>query len=133
MLNLARERLPEHRWIHDRIERVDFEESFDAAICWDVLFHLPRGRFEPVIRKLHGWLNPGARLMVSSGGVVDEEGDGFTDTMFGHEFFYDSLPPERMVSVIEAAGFTVLLAEMCEPPDGGRGRGKWATIASRGA
>lgn len=130
MLALARERLPEHRWIHELIERVDFTESFDAALCWDALFHLPRFHFEPVIRNLHRWLNPGARLMVSSGGVVEEE-SGFTDTMFGHEFYYDSLPPEQMVSVIEKAGFAVLLAEMCDPPDGGRNRGKWATVASK--
>jgi hypothetical protein len=68
--------------------------------------------------------------MVSSGGVVDE-GEGFTDTMFGQEFYYDSLPPEEMVSLIENSGFGVLRAEMCNLPDGGRDRGKWATVAFR--
>lgn len=131
LLSLARERLPKHRWIHDRIELVDFDESFDAAICWDALFHLPRISFEPVIRNLHRWLMPGARLMVSSGGVVAEDGAGFTDTMFGQEFYYDSLPPEQMVSMIEKSGFTVLKAEMCDLPDGGRNRGKWATVAAK--
>ena len=69
--------------------------------------------------------------MVSSGGVVDEDGEGFTDTMFDHEFFYDSLSPTRMVAVIEEAGFEIVLAEMCDLPDGGRGKGKWATVAAK--
>jgi SAM-dependent methyltransferase len=130
MLALARARFPEHRWIHEWIENVEFSELFDAAICWDALFHLPRVQFAPVIRNLSRWLKPGARLMVSSGGVVDE-GEGFTDTMFGQEFYYDSLPPGEMVSLIENSGFGVLKAEMCNLPDGGRDRGKWATVAFR--
>jgi SAM-dependent methyltransferase len=133
MLNFARKLLPAHRWIHARIENVEFEETFDAVVCWDSLFHLPRRHFAPVIRNIHRWLAPGGRLMVSSGCLVDESGDGFTDTMFGHEFFYDSLPPARMVALIEDTGFDILLAEMCNLPDGVRDKGKWAVVASRNA
>lgn len=131
MLALARKKLPAHRWIHALIEQVDFDETFAAVVCWDSLFHLPRHHHEPVIRKIHRWLVPGGRLMVSSGGLVDENGAGFTDTMFDHEFFYDSLPPDRMVAAIEAAGFDILVAEMCNPPSGERDKGKWATVASK--
>lgn len=133
MLAIARKRFPEHRWIHDLIERVEIDETFDAIVCWDCLFHLPRHYFRPVISRIHRWLVPGGRLMVSSGGVAEDDGRGFTDTMFGHEFFYDSLPPGQMVAVIEKTGFDILIAEMCEQPDGGCNRGKWATIASRRA
>jgi len=133
MLAFAREKLPNHRWIHDLIERVEFHETFAAVVCWDALFHLPRRHFEPVILKIHGWLATGGRLMVSSGGSSDVLGEGFTDTMFGHQFFYDSLPPGQMVAAVKKAGFDILLAEMCDQPDGGRNKGKWATIASRRA
>ena len=131
MLALAQAQLPGHRWIHALIEQVEFDEKFDAVVCWDALFHLPRRHFEPVIRKIHRWLVPGGRFMVSSGGVVDATQEGFTDCMFGHEFYYDSLPPELMTSVIEQAGFEILLSEMCDPPDGGRDKGKWATVAAK--
>jgi cyclopropane fatty-acyl-phospholipid synthase-like methyltransferase len=133
MLAFAREQLPEHRWIHARIEEVELDETFDAVVSWDALFHLPRRHHEPVIRKIHRWLVPGGRLMVSSGGVVDEDGEGFTDTMFDHEFYYDSLSPRQMVGVMEEVGFEIVLAEMCDLPDGGRGRGKWATVAAKQA
>ncbi|MBN4081159.1 class I SAM-dependent methyltransferase [Caldithrix abyssi] len=133
MLEVARKRHPEQRWVHDFIERVEFDETFDAVVCWDSLFHLPRDQFQPVIRKIHRWLKPGGRTMVSTGGVVQEDGNGFTDTMFGYEFFYDSLPPHQMVALIERAGFDILVAEMCDQSDGARNKGKWATVASRKA
>jgi cyclopropane fatty-acyl-phospholipid synthase-like methyltransferase len=133
MLEIARKRHPEQRWVHDLMERVEFDEKFNAVVCWDSLFHLPRHQFKLVIRKIHRWLEPGGRMMVSSGGVVEDDGNGFTDTMFGHEFFYDSLPPDQMVALIEETGFDILVAEMCDQPNGSRNKGKWATIASRRA
>lgn len=129
MLAAARQRLPDERWIHGRIEDVEFDESFDAVLCWDALFHVPRARWDAVIRKIHRWLKPGGRLMLSSGGLVDPDGDGFTDTMFGHEFYYDSLTPEALTSLLDDVGFDVILAEMPDQPTGGRNRGKRATIA----
>ena len=131
MLAIARKRLPAHRWVHALIEEVEFDELFAAAVCWDALFHLPARHFAPVIRKLHRWLAPGGRLLVSSGGSAEEDGGGFVDTMYGHEFSYDSLSPGRMVEAIEAVGFEVVRAEMCDLPDGARNRGKWATLASK--
>jgi hypothetical protein len=50
--------------------------------------------------------------MVSSGGLVDDNGPGFTDTMFGHEFFYDNLSPHRMVTMIEEIGFDIILGRL---------------------
>ncbi|MFN0302931.1 MAG: class I SAM-dependent methyltransferase [Burkholderiales bacterium] len=132
MLALARERLPEHRWIHAYMEAVQFDEVFDAVVCWDSLFHVPRLQSATVIQNIHHWLKPAGRVMVSSGGIVDGQ-DGFTDTMFGHEFYYDSLPPEDVARLMEEIGFDLVVSEMCDQPDGGRNRGKWATIGARRA
>jgi ubiquinone/menaquinone biosynthesis C-methylase UbiE len=133
MLALARERLPGHRWIHDLIERVEFTETFSGAICWDSLFHLPRRDYQPVLTKIHRWLAPGGRVMVSSGGEHDATRNpaGFTDTMYGHQFYYDSPTPAQMVATMEDVGFKILVAEMCDPPDGARNKGKWATVAAK--
>jgi cyclopropane fatty-acyl-phospholipid synthase-like methyltransferase len=131
MLARARERLPGHRWIHGKMEAVNLDERFDAIVCWDALFHVPRDRWAGVLAKVHAWLRPGGRLMLSSGGVVEPDGHGFTDTMFGHEFYYDSLPPGELLTLLADLGFDIVLAEMCDLPDGGRNRGKWATIAER--
>lgn len=133
MLTIARETLSEHRWIHAKMEEIEFTESFHAVVCWDALFHLPRRFYQPIIEKIHRWLVPGGRFMVSSGVLVDGHPDGFTDTMFGHEFYYGSLSPDEMVAAVEATGFQILLAEICTPPDNASDKGKWATIAEKPA
>jgi hypothetical protein len=51
--------------------------------------------------------------------------------MFDRVFYYDSLPPETLVQLLEDIGFRLVLSEMCELPDGARNKGKLATIASR--
>jgi SAM-dependent methyltransferase len=130
MLARFRQRLPDHRWIHGRIEHIELDEVFDAVICWDSLFHLPRQHWPGVLRKIYAWLKPCGTLLLSSGGVV--EGDyGFSDVMFDRVFYYDSLPPETLVQLLEDIGFRLVLSEMCELPDGARNKGKLATIASR--
>lgn len=130
MLDEARRRLPGHRWIHSLIQEFDIDEEFDLVICWDSLFHVRREEWEPILSRVARWLKPGGRLMMSSGGIVPDDG-GFTDTMFGYEFYYDSLPPDRLLELLQEIGFRIILGEMCDPPDGGRNRGKWATIAVR--
>lgn len=132
MLAMAAKTLPDQQWIRARMQDVAFEAaSFDAVVCWDALFHLPRTEHIEVIDNISRWLAADGWLMVSSGGVVGER--GFTDTMFDHEFFYDSLPPRQMEAAIVDAGFQLLISEMCNQPDGGRDRGKWAIVAQKAA
>lgn len=132
MLALARARLPSHRWVHDLMQQVEFEPgTFAAVVCWDSLFHLPRAHYGPIIRRIHHWLVPGGRFMISSGGQVDDSQEGFTDTMFGHDFYYDSPPPGELVALVESIGFDILRAELCDAPDGDRNKGKWATVAEK--
>jgi hypothetical protein len=38
-----------------------------------------------------------------------------------------------MVAMVEHTGYEIVLAEMCDEPDGARNKDKWATIASRKA
>ena len=131
MLDIARRQFPQQHWIHAFMENVDFDENFDAVICWDSLFHLPRQNYGPVLCKIHGWLVPGGRMMVSSGGNVDDSGEGFVDIMFGHEFFYDSPPPDQMTALVIEAGFEILRSEMSSAPDGRRDKGKWAIVSEK--
>lgn len=131
MLARAQEQLPNEEWICARMQEIEFDRLFDAVVCWDSLFHLDRKEHAPVLKKIHRWLRPGGRLLVSSGGQVDEAQHSFTDRMFGQEFFYDSFSPEQMLTLLREIGFDILLAEMCNLPDGGRDKGKWATIAAR--
>ena len=128
LLALARERFREGRWIEARLEDYEPAERFDAVVCWDALFHLPREVHEGILARAAGCLDPGGRLAITVGG---SENPAFTDTMFGETFFYDSHPPERVLEILDALGFDRLVAEFLNPPTPGRDKGRFAIVAAK--
>ena len=130
LLSIARERFPEGEWIHSRIEDFAFDGRYHGAICWDSLFHIERVHHEGILASIHGCLAPGARLMLTAGGSANP---AFTDTMFGHEFFYDSHPPERVREILREIGFELLIDEFMNQPTSGRDKGRIAIVARKTA
>lgn len=130
LLRLARQRLPEQRWVLSRLEDYPFGETLDAALCWDALFHIPRQRHAAILARLAAALRPGGRLLLSVGGSVHP---AFTDTMYGREFFYDSHPPEDSEALLRGLGLAVELGEYLNrpDPDGGRDKGRYAILARK--
>jgi SAM-dependent methyltransferase len=124
MLAIARRIVPTARLVQERLEEIDFAETFAAAVAWDSLFHVDREHHAAIYAKLARWLAPGGRLLLSSGGTEDP---GFTDRMHGETFFYSSWRPERVIELLEAAGFAVELCEVDQP----MGRGHVAIVARR--
>lgn len=53
----------------------------------------------------------------------------FTDTMFGETFFYDSFPPDKVLSMLAELGFKPLIAEFMNEPTSGRDKGRYAIVA----
>lgn len=128
MLAKARERLPAEVWIRGEMDAVELEQKFAAVLCWDALFHLERARHRAVLNVAWRALEPGGRRLFSTGGSANPP---FTDTMWGHEFFYDAHPPETIIALVEELGFRVLAAETVDSPRGGREKGKLAILAER--
>ncbi len=126
LLRLARQRFPAQRWIAAALETSPLPAGCDAALCWDVLFHIERRWHEPILRRLHAALVPGARLMLTVGGSAQPP---FTDTMFGREFFYDSHPPDTAVALLQALGYRIRRGEFLSRPTGGRDKGRFAVVA----
>ena len=127
LLALARQRFPEGRWLQAQMEMFEPDEVYDGAIIWDSLFHIPRERHEPILQKVIRSSRPGAKLMLTVGG---SDHPAFTDTMYGHPFFYDSLTPEQTVSVLENLGTVIEHAEFINPPTQGRDKGRYGIVAS---
>jgi hypothetical protein len=71
----------------------------------------------------------GGRFMLSTGGSAHPP---FTDTRFGHPFFYDSDPPATALEMVAAAGFRILVGEFTSLPTSGPDKGKFAIVAERG-
>lgn len=128
LLNIARARYPEATWINARIETFAPASAFDAILCWDSLFHIERERHAALFQRFAALLPPGGRLMTTLGGSAHPP---FTDTMYGRTFFYDSHPPEPALALLDAAGFTPVIAEFMNPPTAGRDKGRYAVVARR--
>jgi SAM-dependent methyltransferase/ribosomal protein S18 acetylase RimI-like enzyme len=128
LLTIARQRFPDATWLHARIEDFHPEAGYDGVICWDALFHVERAHHEGILSRLYECLVPGGRIMFTVGGSANPP---FTDTMFGHEFFYDSHPPQHVSAMLLGLGYELLVNEYMDLPMGGRDKGRVAIVAEK--
>lgn len=129
MLQLARYRMPEQRWILSSLE--SFEPTgptgqFAAVIAWDSLFHIPRSAHAAILSRARAAMPINGRLVITVGG---SEHPAFTDSMFGRTFFYDSHPPEAAMELLGTLHFAVVHTEFLNLPTGGRDKGRFAIVA----
>lgn len=129
MLRFARKAVPKAELIHADIVTVDLEDTFDAAVAWDSMFHVERKHHAAIYRKLANALRTGRRVLLSVGGSAptEAEGEGFTSEMYGQTFYYSGFAPEVTRELIEAAGFEIELWEVDDPMS----RGHIAVIARK--
>jgi len=65
------------------------DATFDAAVAWGVMFHLPQAEEIQVIASVARVLKPGGSFLFTAGDVVDDSGDHI-GIMNGVEFHYYS-------------------------------------------
>jgi SAM-dependent methyltransferase len=128
LLARARARLPQHDWIACRLEDFAFRGGWAAVVCWDALFHVARAHHEPILAGVARSLRPGGRLVLTAGG---SDQPPFTDRMLGRRFFYDSHPPERVLSILRGLGLTIVAHDLIDRPTGGREKGRLAVVAEK--
>lgn len=126
MLEIARRVVPGAEFVRADMCEMNLAGGFAAAIAWDSVFHVGRGRHHEVYAKLRGLLDPGGRLLLSAGGTGHE---GFTSEMYGREFFYSAHEPSETLRLLTEEGFAV---ELCEEDDPSS-RGHIAVVARKAA
>ena len=126
MITLAQAAHPHARWLLRSLPEFGLVEQFSAILLWDVLFHMPRNDHRTLLLRCRECLLRGGRLMLTSGGSADS---AFTDTMYEHRFFYDSLAPPILQSLLEEIGFDTELMGVINPPTSGRDKGRIAIVA----
>jgi cyclopropane fatty-acyl-phospholipid synthase-like methyltransferase len=126
MLEIARRRMPGEEWVLSRLEDLEPEGVFAAAVAWDSLFHIPREAHAGILRRVRAVLPAGARVALTAGG---SENPAFTDTMFERTFFYDSHAPDATAALLEELGFAIEELAFLERPTGGRNKGRVAIVA----
>ncbi|MEX2204997.1 MAG: class I SAM-dependent methyltransferase [Myxococcota bacterium] len=80
--------------------------SFDAAVAFYSIFHLPREEHEELLRRVHGWLAPGGHFLAT---VARDREDGYTeDGFFGVPMYWSNWGREDYVRMLEELGFELL-------------------------
>ena len=109
-LDLARQNVPQGRFIHGDLGVLDFpDESFDAVVSFYTLEHLPQEQHGPLLRRIHDWLRPGGLLLFSC-----EVGDldNVTGQWLGVPMFFSAFGPETLKQIVLETGFEILLTDI---------------------
>ncbi|PNS15104.1 hypothetical protein CAC42_2333 [Sphaceloma murrayae] len=115
-IGMARERCPTATFVPGDMTRLDFEkESFDGAICFFAIFHLPRGEQKGMLRRIFDWIRPGGVFVVNFATVDEEEIHG---EMMGRGMFWSSFGVEESRGMLKEVGFEVVQCEEVVAGDG---------------
>jgi cyclopropane fatty-acyl-phospholipid synthase-like methyltransferase len=126
MLRLARANCPEAELVAGDMGTVELLPSgYQGIVAWDSIFHVPKAQHRELFHRLSRWLVSNAPLLLSLGGSEGE----FSAPMFGIDFFYSAHRPEVSLSLLQEAGFEILLAEIGDPSS----RGHLAVLCRKGA
>jgi ubiquinone/menaquinone biosynthesis C-methylase UbiE len=102
----ARNNVPAGRFIHGDAASVEFPAaSFDAAVSFYALEHIPREEHAATLRKVSRWLRDGGLLLIS---MEAGEAEGVVSEWLGVPMFFSCFGPETMKGMVQAAGFEIL-------------------------
>ena len=113
MLECARKRHPDSRFILGDICEWQLKERYDAIIAWDSIFHVPYAAQRRVVAKLCDALTEGGVILFTAGGVDGER----TGQMHGQDFYYSSLAEEEYLRVMKGKGCKCVLMQRDQYPE----------------
>ncbi len=114
LIAAAARELPEGKWIATDMRGLDLDGRFDAIVAWHSFFHLSPEDQRPMFATFAAHLNPGGRLMFTSGpGVGDAIGE-----WQGEPLYHGSLDHEEYRGLLSANGFAAEVAGARDPECG---------------
>ena len=104
MLDKAKSRFPNMKFILEDMRDIDLAGCFDAIIAWHSLFHLPPDDQRDIFEVLTRHMNPGGLLLFTSGTTAGEcwSNNG------GEDLYQSSLDTEEYKHLLAAQNFHVL-------------------------
>ena len=105
MLARFRESFPDVPVIHSQIQSCDFQgRTFDAAIAWGVIFHLPHDAQSQALSTISHALTPGSPFLFTAG---DKDGWIDGEPMNGVPFRYYALTVEGYRELLRTHGLVL--------------------------
>jgi SAM-dependent methyltransferase len=115
-LDMARRHVPSATFILADMTTMDFEPaSFDAAVAFYTLTHVPRDEQVDLIGRIRTWLRPGG-LFLATMGADDEPGDVEADWL-GVDMYFSHFGAKANRRLVERAGFVIDRAEVAVEPE----------------
>ena len=106
MIQRARSNLPQGRFIHGDIMSVEFPpSSFDAAVAFYSVFHLPREEHRELFRRIHRWLKPHGYLLVT---LTSSGEEAYTENFHGVTMYWSNYGLDDYREILAETGFTLL-------------------------
>jgi len=115
MIDKARQRFPNIKFILEDMRDIDFDERFDAIIAWHSLFHLPPDDQRAIFEVFARHMKPGGQLLFTSG---TEEGECWSDNN-DEALIHASLNTEEYNHLLAAQNFHVVNYVQDDPECGG--------------
>jgi cyclopropane fatty-acyl-phospholipid synthase-like methyltransferase len=110
----ARLGIPEAKFIQSDIMAVRFlSGSFDAAVAFFVLFHLPRDQQLELLQLVHTWLVSGGLLLATVS--VFNEPPYIEDDFFGAKMYWTNFAEHEYHDLLRSLGYEIL--SMSTVPD----------------
>ena len=107
MLARFRVNLPGTPVVRGDVRHCPFADgSFDAAVSWGMMFHLPRTDQAAAFASVSRVLKPGASFLFTAAEIHDADESGITGTMNGVTFHYYAVPSYQ--TLIAEHGFVLV-------------------------
>lgn len=111
MIELARQRFPEQRFIVDDMRDLALGETFNAILAWHSFFHLPPDDQRAMFQVFENHIGYGGVLLLTTGPA---EGEVWSDNG-GQALYHASLSPAEYDYLLALHHFTVLAHTIADP------------------
>ena len=111
-VDAARRNVPKATFLRADIASIDLEAgSLDGVTAFHSIYHLPRDDHGALFARIAAWLRPGGLLLAALGA---NDAPDWTGTWLGTSMFFSTFDAETNRSLVQAAGFDLLVAEVVD-------------------
>ena len=109
MLNLARKNVPKAKFIKMDMTNLKFNpNSFDGAVSFYAIIHVPREKHSRIYKMLHKILRPQAIMLLNAGGGGTDNWEEYSQNYMGVPMFWSFYNPKKTLGIIRGEGFRIL-------------------------